>query len=102
MFTGIVEEIGAVVAVESLDEGRRLTVYGPTVTADTAAGGSVAVNGVCLTASCVDRPAGLFAADLMPETVHRSSLGALRAGDPVNLEVDVIAKHVERLLTRSG
>jgi riboflavin synthase len=46
----------------------------------------VAVNGVCLTASCVDRPAGLLAADLMPETVHRSSLGALRAGDPVNLE----------------
>lgn len=84
MFTGIVEEIGSVLAVERLDQAARLTVSGPTVTADAAAGDSIAVNGVCLTVTSVAD--GRFCADVMAETLHRSSLGPLRPGDPVNLE----------------
>jgi riboflavin synthase len=85
MFTGIVEEIGAVAAVQD-QPATRLTVYGPTVTTDATTGSSLAVDGVCLTAATIDRPAGLITADLMPETTARSTLGALRPGDPVNLE----------------
>ncbi|MEP6462258.1 MAG: riboflavin synthase [Frankiaceae bacterium] len=84
MFTGIVEELGSVVAVEALDEAARLTVRGPTVTADAADGDSIAVNGVCLTVTGVAD--GGFTADVMAETLARSSLGPLQPGDPVNLE----------------
>ncbi|HJV04926.1 MAG TPA: riboflavin synthase [Actinomycetota bacterium] len=80
MFTGIVEERGAVVALE----GGRLTVECRTVAGGTSPGDSVSVNGVCLTAVEVS-PARL-SFDLAPETLDRSSLGSLRAGDPVNLE----------------
>ncbi len=84
MFTGIVEELGTVVAREDAPDSARLTVRGPTVTADAAAGDSIAVNGTCLTV--VDTDGTQFSADVMRETLQRSSLGALRAGDPVNLE----------------
>ena len=84
MFTGIVEELGSVVALERLEQAARLTVRGPSVTADAAAGDSIAVNGVCLTVT--DVADGAFTADLMAETLHRSSLGPLHPGDPVNLE----------------
>ncbi|ETK36369.1 riboflavin synthase [Microbispora sp. ATCC PTA-5024] len=86
MFTGIVEELGEVVAVEELDAGRsaRLTVRGKVVTGDARHGDSIAVNGVCLTVAAVDGDA--FTADVMKETLDRSSLGALRPGSPVNLE----------------
>lgn len=80
MFTGIVEELGSVVAV---GEGR-LRVRGPVVTSDARHGDSIAVNGVCLTV--VTAGDGEFIADVMPETLRRSSLGALRPGDRVNLE----------------
>jgi riboflavin synthase len=84
MFTGIVEELGEVVAVEHLAYAARLTVRGPLVTADVAHGDSVAVNGVCLTVTGVADSA--FTADVMAETLSRSGLGALEPGSPVNLE----------------
>lgn len=84
MFTGIVEELGEVVAVEELGDSSRLTVRGPLVTSDAGHGDSIAVNGVCLTV--VTRQDGVFTADVMAETLHRSSLAALRPGSPVNLE----------------
>ncbi len=84
MFTGIVEELGEVVAVEDLGRSARLTVRGALVTSDAGHGDSIAVNGVCLTV--VSSEGGEFTADVMAETLHRSSLGALAAGSPVNLE----------------
>jgi riboflavin synthase len=84
MFTGIVEELGEVVTVDDLGDSVRLTLRGPVVTAGAAHGDSIAVNGVCLTV--VTTGDGAFAADVMRETLDRSSLGALAAGSPVNLE----------------
>ena len=84
MFTGIVEELGAVVFVDDLGDAARLTVRGPVVTADAAHGDSIAVNGVCLTV--VAAADGTFSADVMRETLVRSSLGSLGVGSPVNLE----------------
>jgi len=84
VFTGIVEELGEVVAVEELTDASRLTVRGPVVTSDAAPGDSISVNGVCLTV--VDHADGAFTADVMAETLRRSSLGALAVGSPVNLE----------------
>lgn len=84
MFTGIVEELGEVVAVEPLADAARMTIRGPLVTTDARHGDSIAVNGVCLTV--VDTADGTFRADVMAETLRRSSLGALVAGSPVNLE----------------
>jgi riboflavin synthase len=84
MFTGIVEELGDVVAVEQLADAARLTVRGPEVSADARHGDSIAVNGVCLTV--VTTADGTFTADVMRETLQRTGLGALRPGDPVNLE----------------
>ncbi|MFB3829056.1 MAG: riboflavin synthase [Bryobacteraceae bacterium] len=84
MFTGIVEELGTVAAVETRAAGMRLSVRCRKVMEDTAEGSSVAVNGVCLTA--VDlRPDG-FSADVAPETVRLTNLGDLRVGSRVNLE----------------
>lgn len=84
MFTGIVEELGEVTAVDDRGTAARFTVRGPTVTGDAGPGDSIAVNGVCLTV--VDLAAGGFSADVMKETLDRSSLGELRPGDRVNLE----------------
>jgi len=84
MFTGIIEELGAVDAVETRAAGARLKVRCATVMADMTEGASIAVNGVCLTA--VDPRPGSFSADLAPETLRRSNLGDLRAGARVNLE----------------
>jgi len=84
MFTGIVEELGTVDAVQSRAAGARLKVRCATVMSDMQEGASIAVNGVCLTA--VDLRPDSFSADLAPETLRRSNLGALRAGSRVNLE----------------
>jgi riboflavin synthase len=84
VFTGIVEELGEVVALERGAESARLTVRGPAVTADAARGDSIAINGVCLTVTQAGD--GQFSADVMGETLDRSSLGALVPGAPVNLE----------------
>jgi riboflavin synthase len=84
MFTGIIEELGAVEALETRPSGARLKVRCAAVLADMSIGASIAVNGVCLTA--VDRRPDSFSADLAPETLRRSNLGDLRAGSRVNLE----------------
>ncbi|WP_327237576.1 riboflavin synthase [Streptomyces sp. NBC_01317] len=84
MFTGIVEELGEVTAVENLGDASRFTLRGPVVTDGAKHGDSIAVNGVCLTV--VDLDGGAFTADVMAETLDRSSLGALAVGSPVNLE----------------
>jgi len=87
MFTGIVEELGEVVAVDDLGDAARLTVHGPQVTGGVANGDSIAVNGVCLTVS--SHTGDAFTADVMRETLIRSSLGALAPGAAVNLERSV-------------
>lgn len=85
MFTGIVEELGEVTAVTELpDDAMRLEIYGPVVTADAGLGDSIAVNGVCLTVTDVGN--ATFTADIMRETMVRSSLGGVAPGAPVNLE----------------
>ena len=84
MFTGIVEELGQVAEVVDLGDSVRLGLRGPTVTSDARAGDSIAVNGVCLTVLTTGD--GGFTADVMRETLDRSSLGALEVGSPVNLE----------------
>ncbi|MGG5257320.1 riboflavin synthase [Phycicoccus avicenniae] len=84
MFTGIVEELGTVTALEQGTDSARLTVHGPLVTSDAVHGASIAVNGVCLTVT--EHGEGSFTVDVMAETLHRSSLGALHPGDRVNLE----------------
>jgi riboflavin synthase len=84
MFTGIVEELGTVVALDRRETGARLRVECRTVLDDLREGASIAVNGVCLTALNVG--AESFEADLAPETLARSNLGALSNGSFVNLE----------------
>jgi riboflavin synthase len=84
VFTGIVEELGEVTAVEKLDDASRFRLRGPVVTEGAKHGDSIAVNGVCLTV--VDLGENEFTADVMAETLNRSSLGALAAGSRVNLE----------------
>jgi len=84
VFTGIVEELGEVAALDDLGDAARVTLRGKLVTGDAGHGDSISVNGVCLTV--VDVDGDTFTADVMKETLDRSSLGALRVGDPVNLE----------------
>jgi len=83
MFTGIVEDLGVVRRVDSLSDAARLSVEGKTLV-DLALGESVAVNGVCLTVAEI--AATGFTADVMQETLRRTTLGSLGEGDPVNLE----------------
>ena len=84
MFTGIVEELGRVVRLETVEDSARLTVEAPTVTQDVNLGDSVSVNGCCLTVTAVQ--GSTFTADLMAETLTRTTLGSQAPGDPVNLE----------------
>jgi len=85
MFTGIVEELGEVVRLtDSGGDSAVLAVRGPLVTSDARHGDSISVNGVCLTV--IDNVDGVFTADVMGETLRRSSLGALEVGRQVNLE----------------
>ncbi|THC50938.1 riboflavin synthase [Streptomyces sp. A1499] len=84
MFTGIVEELGEITAVENLPDASRFRLRGPVVTEGAKHGDSIAVNGVCLTV--VEHEGEEFTADVMAETLNRSSLGALTVGSRVNLE----------------
>jgi riboflavin synthase len=88
MFTGIVEELGEIVAIERLADSARITIRGPVVTAGARHGDSIAVNGVCLTVvdDKIDSAEATFTADVMQETLDKSSLGALDTGSRVNLE----------------
>src|ERR1700739_1729096 len=89
MFTGIVEQTGTLVSLEDTGGVRRLTVEAPGIAARLREGDSLAVSGVCLTALDVD-PA-YFHADLAQETLDRTSLGSLKPGAKVNLELPTAA-----------
>jgi riboflavin synthase len=84
MFTGLIEEKGTITAVEDLGDSVRLTIRGPLVVSDAQHGDSIAVSGVCLTV--MDQDSDTFAADVMKESLDKTSLGDLRVGDEVNLE----------------
>ena len=84
MFTGIVEEMGEIVGKEDLGDSARFAIRGPVVTSDAGHGDSIAVNGVCLTV--VEVQDGAFTADVMGETLNRSSLRGVGVGSRVNLE----------------
>ena len=88
MFTGLVADLGTVAALDATDEGLRLTLR-TCLAGEVGEGDSVAVNGVCLTATAVDGDG--FATDVMHETLERSTLAGVRAGAPVNLELAVRA-----------
>lgn len=85
MFTGIVERVGRVVARDEVDGWTRVVIEEPGVLASVGHGDSVAVEGACLTVAAQPAP-GRVAFDLMPETLRRSTLGALETGSRVNLE----------------
>ena len=95
MFTGIVEEVGRVLAWRR-DGADTLRVGASRVLADTRPGDSIAVDGACLTVAALG--ADWFEVGLIPETMQRTTLGRRAVGDDVNVEVDVIAKYVERLI----
>jgi riboflavin synthase len=88
MFTGLVQDLGTIEQEAPSEEGVRLTVASP-LAAELAEGDSVAVNGVCLTATHVD--GGTFTADVMNETLARTSLNAVAPGTAVNLELPLRA-----------
>jgi len=109
LFTGLVKDLGEVVAVDSTPDGVRLGVR-TALAPEISEGDSVAVNGVCLTATSIAD--GAFAADVMHETLRRSSLANAREGTPVNLELPlrpadrlgghVVQGHVDGLGTVTG
>jgi riboflavin synthase len=84
MFTGIVEQVGVIVDRTEAGDGARLTIRGSRVVEDAAPGDSIAVNGCCLTV--VERDDTVFTADVMRESLDKTSLGRLEPGSPVNLE----------------
>jgi riboflavin synthase len=88
IFTGLVADVGTVTAVDATDDGVRLSVS-TALAGELSEGDSVAVNGVCLTATRVD--GGAFSADVMHESLRRSSLSAAEAGSRVNLELPLRA-----------
>lgn len=84
MFTGIVEELGQVEKLETLTDAVRISIAGPLVVSDAKIGDSICVNGVCLTVT--EKTPSSFSADVMQETLNRSTLGKLSEGSKVNLE----------------
>lgn len=86
MFTGIIEELGEVVAIEPGSDSSRITVRGAVTTADPAHGASIAVNGACLTVTDREAKGGVVTFDVMAESLRRTVLGDLAVGDAVNLE----------------
>ena len=90
MFTGIVEELGTVTGIEDQGDAVRLTVRAAVVLEDTGLGDSIAVNGCCLTVAT--RDGASWTADVMQESLDRTSLGGLAVGDRVNLERAVTAE----------
>ncbi|MGV1033927.1 MAG: riboflavin synthase [Microbacteriaceae bacterium] len=84
MFTGLIEEIGEITAIEPLGDSLRLTVHGPVVVSDATHGASIAVSGVCLTV--IEQTHDSFTADVMAQSIAMSTLGTARVGTKVNLE----------------
>ena len=102
LVSGHVDGIGSVVSFEPVGESWRLVIAAPAELARFLAyKGSITVNGVSLTVNRVaDRPGGCeFSINLIPHTLSQTTLGELRAGDAVNLEIDLIARYVERMLS---
>lgn len=89
MFTGLVETVGRITAMETKAQGMRMRFAAPDILGDQQEGDSICVSGVCLTA--LDIRDGSFAADLAPETLARTSLGQLAVGSGVNLERALLA-----------
>ena len=94
MFTGLVEALGHVERVQAEGPGRRLLLSAP-FAGEARVGDSVAINGACLTV--VEAAGDRLAFEAGPETLARTNLGELRAGDRVNLEVDTMARYAARL-----
>jgi riboflavin synthase len=88
VFTGLVQGVGRILALERTEDGARVRIETPLV-AELHAGDSISVNGVCLSAAALEN--GSFTADAMNETLSRTSLGGLRAGAEVNLELPLRA-----------
>lgn len=89
MFTGLIEEIGEIVAIDPVADSLRLTIAGPLVTSDATHGASIAVSGVCLTVieqGTTPDGRGTFTADVMAQSIRMSAIGDLVPGSPVNLE----------------
>jgi riboflavin synthase alpha subunit len=84
VFTGIIREVGRVESIEGGEEGVQLRIHAPAAAATASLGDSLAIDGVCLTATEVSDSAVSF--DAVPETLRRTSLGRLRPGDDVNVE----------------
>ncbi|MFM6974415.1 MAG: riboflavin synthase, partial [Agromyces sp.] len=84
MFTGLIEEIGEIVALEHVDDSVRLTVRGPVAVSDAVHGASISVSGVCLTV--IEQSHDTFTADVMAQSLKMSALSAARVGTKVNLE----------------
>jgi riboflavin synthase len=84
VFTGIIEELGEITAVERVADAARITVRGPLAVSDAAHGDSISVSGVCLTV--IDQDAETFTADVMAETLAMSTLDHIQPGRRVNLE----------------
>lgn len=89
MFTGLIEELGTITAIEPVGDSLRLTVRGPKVVADAAHGDSISVNGTCLTV--IEQTADTFTADVMAQTIKMSAVPDLEVGSPVNLERAALA-----------
>lgn len=89
MFTGIVEEIGEIIAIKKGSKSAALSIYGNLIFSDVKIGDSVAVNGICLTVTSINGNA--FTVDVMNETLARSSIMELKAGSKVNLERAMLA-----------
>src|ERR1700757_4755240 len=84
MFTGLIEEVGTVVAMRASDDGARLQIAAPRTAKQARTGESIAVNGCCLTLT--SRSGGRLTFDLLEETIARTNLNRLRQNSPVNLE----------------
>lgn len=89
MFTGLIEELGTITAIEPVGDSLRLTVRGPKVVADAQHGDSISVNGTCLTV--IEQTADSFTADVMAQTIKMSAVPDLEVGSPVNLERAALA-----------
>ena len=89
MFTGLIEELGSITAIEPVGDSLRLTVRGPKVVADAKHGDSISVNGTCLTV--IEQTADTFTADVMAQTIKMSAVPDLEVGSPVNLERAALA-----------
>src|SRR2546430_1053349 len=95
MFTGLVQQVGVVASVSRDGAGAVVRISAP-LAHDVAGGDSVLVNGVSLTVTGIDE--GGFGVSLIPETIERTNLGDASPGRRINLEVDVLAKYLEKLV----